>query len=148
MKRFLCAFVSCLVVAAVPVAADAQFRIEFRNAKKDDKIDKDKLVGAWDVKKLAPGLGFPIEGLMGKWEFKKDGSLDASFEGEVQGLGKITGKLGEGKYEVDGNKLTITFKQGEQETTYKTMITKLTDKEFQTKDEKGKVCEFTKKTDK
>jgi uncharacterized protein (TIGR03066 family) len=165
MKRFLGALASCLVVAAVPAVADDGIKLEgiqFRivgakkdDAKKDDKIDKTKLVGRWEAKKLDTELTKLTLGLMsGIWEFKKDGSMRASIK-----LGKVAANLPGvelslvGKYELDGNKLTITLAldpegnikiQGVEEITYKTTITKLTGMEFQTKNEKGKVCEFKK----
>jgi uncharacterized protein (TIGR03066 family) len=162
MKRFLSTLASCLVVAAVPAAADDGIKldgIQFKlvEAKKDDKIDKAKLVGSWKPQKLADELKkVPLGGANGIWEFDDDGSVKTTIK-----LGKIADNIPEldfslvGKYELDGNKLTITLApdpegnvkiQGFEEIIYKTSITKLTDKEFQTKDEKGNVCKFTKKT--
>ena len=60
MKLLQCALAGCLVVALVAAApADDQAAA---------KIDKDKIVGAWKVKKLLPGFP-PGE----TYEFTKDG---------------------------------------------------------------------------
>ena len=54
----------------------------------------------------------------------------------------------EGAYKLDGDKLTVTLRTPEEkdkELTDTVTITKLTDKELITKDQKGKVDEFKKK---
>jgi uncharacterized protein (TIGR03066 family) len=50
-----------------------------------------------------------------------------------------------GTYEVDGDKLTTTLKVGDKEAKQTLTITKLTDSEMSTKDEKGKTDEYKKK---
>jgi hypothetical protein len=170
MKRFLCAFASFLIVAAISVAADPVIgtkdsvngiqHVHFKivQAKKDDKIDKTKLIGTWEAK-MAVGLPG------GTWEFNEDGTLKLSQkfplgtgkgilengnEVEFKGIRLPPVSIGTGKYEIDGNKLTITLKIGKKEkkeTTFKVTVTKLTDKEFQTKDEKGNVSKFTNETE-
>ncbi len=162
MKRFLCAFAGCLIVTVIAGAAAPQQGIQLRlvPGNKDDKIDKDKLVGTWEATKLAKETGLPnLEG-KGAWEFKNDGTMGVSIKLDAKDLklqdpdgkeikiaGDFVASIASGKYEVEGNKFTITVTpngKDNKEVTYKTTITKLTDKELQTKDEKGNVCEFKK----
>jgi uncharacterized protein (TIGR03066 family) len=97
--------------------------------KKDDKTNKEKIVGTWVLEKpetpknLPPGAVF---------EFTKDGTLKFS--------AKVDGKdvHGEGTYSVDGDKLKTAIKDpngGEQSDT--DTITKLTDKEMVIKETKS-----------
>ena len=144
MKRLQCALAGCLMVALVAAAAPADDQAAA-------KIDKDKIVGAWKVKKLLPGFP-PGE----TYEFTKDGKVNVSrtisfnvdLNGkEVQLKGVV--QLGKpGTYEVDGNKLKIAFKEvgkDKKDLVHTTTITKLTDKELQTKDDKGGISQFEKK---
>ena len=80
--------------------------------KKDDKIDAKKLVGKWEPKKDAK---FTIE-------FTKDGKLIVIADKDF----KI-----EGTYKLDGNKLEILMKAGENEVKDTILISKLTDDEME-----------------
>ena len=51
----------------------------------------------------------------------------------------------EGSYAVEGNKLTVTLKQGEKEVKHAITIKKLTDTEFVSENEKGKTAQFKRK---
>src|SRR5689334_8858033 len=119
MKRFLCAFVGCLVVAAIAGAAIPQ-PIRTAAVNKDDKIDKDKLVGKWQATKLAKEAGLPDFEDKGTWEFKDDGTTqlfvkvdpkNIKAQGpdgkEIELPGGLVLPIGNGTYEVEGNKLTI-----------------------------------------
>jgi uncharacterized protein (TIGR03066 family) len=96
--------------------------------------NKEKIVGVWEVTKAAeapPGATI---------EFTKDGKLiqTAKVEGKEMKM--------EGTYSVEGDKITSTTKgPGGKEAKETATITKLTDTELVTKDEKGKTDEFKKK---
>src|SRR5947199_1452320 len=91
----------------------------------DDKVDAKKLIGKWEPKEKKEGASMVIE-------FAKDGKLTIT----VTGKGKEV-KI-DGTYKVDGNKLVTTLKVGDKEKTDASTVTKLTDSELTTKDEKGK----------
>jgi uncharacterized protein (TIGR03066 family) len=100
---------------------------------KTQASNKDKIVGTWVPTKPTPGDPESIE-------FSKDGKT------------KLTAKDGNGKpitmeaaYTVDGDKVTITMKIDGKEKKETATITKLSDTEMVTKDEKGKIEEFKKK---
>ena len=92
--------------------------------KKDgEKIDAQKLVGKWSPKEEAV---FTVE-------LTKDGKatlVATTADGKV-----VEAK---GTYKVDGNKLTTTVKMNDEERTRTFTISKLTDTEMVTADEKGK----------
>jgi uncharacterized protein (TIGR03066 family) len=119
MRMILC----CAMVAfLVPgVAAD------------DEKIDTKKLVGKWQPKE---------ENKKGKVtiEFSKDGKMTVTFSGKEDKI--------EGMYKVDGNKVTVRFKDDGKETTKTFTILKLTDAAMTTKDEDGKEEMFLRIKDK
>jgi uncharacterized protein (TIGR03066 family) len=93
--------------------------------KKADKIDAKKLVGKWEPKNSPEGVSAVID-------FQKDGKVVVNFKSK----GK-EGKLA-GTYKVEGNKLTTTMSFNGKDVTETETITKLTDAELVTKDEKGK----------
>jgi uncharacterized protein (TIGR03066 family) len=96
--------------------------------------NKDKIVGTWEVTKskdVPPGATL---------EFTKDGKLKmkATVEGE-----RVTM---EAAYTVDGDKITVVTKAPDgKEVRATATITKLTDTELVTKDEKGETDEFKRK---
>jgi uncharacterized protein (TIGR03066 family) len=92
---------------------------------KDEKIDAKKLVGKWEPKEQVKDKAFTIE-------FTKDGKVTIT----AASGGKDT-KV-EGTYKVDGNKVTTTMKFGDKERTETHTVSKLTDTELVSKDEKGK----------
>ena len=91
----------------------------------DEKIDAKKLVGKWEPKEKKEGGSFVIE-------FMKDGKLTFT----ANGGGKEF--KGDGTYKLDGNKLEMTTKFGDMERKMTRTISKLTDTELVSKDEKGK----------
>ena len=110
-----CALAVALVVNAGLVGQD----------KKDEKIDAKKLVGKWEPKDKKKDVTIVLE-------FTKDGKLIVTAAGD----GKEA-KF-DGTYKVDGNKLITTLKFGEKEQSETHTVTKLTDTELVSKDEKGK----------
>jgi uncharacterized protein (TIGR03066 family) len=97
------------------------------------KTNKDKLVGTWVVTKSEEA---PPEATV---EFTKDGKLILS--------AKVDGKdmKMEGTYTVEGDKITTVTKAGGKEMKETFTITKLTNTELVTKDERGKIDEFKRK---
>jgi uncharacterized protein (TIGR03066 family) len=93
--------------------------------KKADKIDAKKIVGKWEPKEKPKDVSAVID-------FQKDGKVVVNFKGNGK-EGKIAGT-----YKVEGNKLTTTMSFNGKEQTESATITKLTDTELVTKDEKGK----------
>jgi uncharacterized protein (TIGR03066 family) len=103
----------------------------------DDKkadIDKDKLLGAWEVVKSDEGP--PVGSVV---EFAKDGKLKATHkkDGKDETL--------EGTYKTDGDKLSVLFKMGDKEDKATVTVKKLTATEMVAENEKGKTVEFKKK---
>jgi len=92
--------------------------------KKDEKIDAKKLIGKWTPKDGGEKGKFVVE-------FMKDGKLTFTAGGDKDL------KL-DGTYKLDGNKLVLTVKFGEKEEKMTRTITKLTDTEMVSTDEKGK----------
>ncbi len=106
------------------------------------KANKDKIVGVWEFVKSSDPESAPPSGTT--MEFAKDGKLKIVI--------KIDGKelpIPEGKYQVDGDTLTVTMAGPDgKEKPEKSKITKLTDTEFVLVDDsKGKqeVIELKKK---
>jgi uncharacterized protein (TIGR03066 family) len=115
--------VGCLAfVAATAAGAD------------DKAVEKDKLLGTWQVTK---SKGLPPEATV---QFGKDGKLKLSAKDKV---GKTISV--EGTYSLEGDKLTVTTKQGEKESKETMTIKTLTDKKLVTVDPKGNEDEFEKK---
>ncbi|QJW96815.1 TIGR03066 family protein [Frigoriglobus tundricola] len=101
--------------------------------KKVEKIDPDKLVGKWERTE------------------KKDGSV--VLEIMKDGKAKFTLTTGDGKaltadgtYKVSGNKIEMTMKLGDQEEKSNRSVTKLTDTELVTIDDKGTERSFVRVT--
>jgi uncharacterized protein (TIGR03066 family) len=82
----------------------------------DEKIDVKKLVGKWEPTDAKKKLVI---------EFAADGKLTATSEATLTGTWKL-----------EGNKLTLMFKAGENEIKDTITITKLTDDELVAEDEK------------
>jgi uncharacterized protein (TIGR03066 family) len=101
----------------------------------DDKkdLDKDKLVGTWEVTK-----GETLE-LGSTCEFTKDGKLTFVIKEKGQ-----TNKL-EGTYKIDGQAFKATLKFGDKEATQTLKVPTLTDTELVMVDENGKKDTFKKK---
>jgi uncharacterized protein (TIGR03066 family) len=72
-------------------------------------------------------------------EFTKDGKikLDAKKDGNDLSLG--------GTYKLDGNKLTVKLKMGDEEKEHTVTVKKISDTEFVAEHEDGKSITFTKK---
>jgi uncharacterized protein (TIGR03066 family) len=99
-------------------------------ARADEKKDNAKLIqGKWEV--IAAHEGGPPKG--GTVEFTKDGKLKVS--GEQNGM-----KMDfDGTYKVDGNKMVLTFKIGDNEQSVTITIDKLDETTCITTSEHGKV---------
>jgi uncharacterized protein (TIGR03066 family) len=100
-----------------------------------EAANQEKILGTWQLTKSESGgpLGATLE-------FTKDGKikLSATLDGKAINL--------EGTYAVDGDKLTVTWKvTGDKDLKDTETITKLTETELVTKDDKGKIEEFKKK---
>ena len=97
----------------------------------DDKIDAKKLLGKWENKEQK----FTVE-------FLKDGKV--SIAGGPDGSLKA-----DGTYKMDGNKLVLTVKFGDDEKKMTRTVSKLTDAELVSKDdESGKEDTLTRVKDK
>ncbi len=100
-----------------------------------DKIDKDKLVGSWEVTKADEG-GPPAGTVL---VFDKYGKMKITHKKD----GKET--TDEGTYTIDGDKMTVTVKQDGKENKHMVTIKKLTDTEMVAENEQGKKIECKKK---
>jgi uncharacterized protein (TIGR03066 family) len=122
------AFLGCLLAGLVGYATPSAPSAPV------EKSNKDKIVGTWQP--VVKGEPAPLI------EFAKDGKLKVTAKGPD---GKAI--TADGTWEVDGNKLTLTLKlpapAKEQKTTM--TITKLTDTEMTTEDDKGRVEEYKRK---
>ena len=98
-------------------------------------VNKEKLVGLWEVVKADPGA-LPVGSVV---DFGKDGRA------KVTAVREGKESTAEGSYAVEGNKLTVTLKHGEKEVKHAITIKKLTDTEFVSENEKGKTAEFKRK---
>ena len=104
-------------------------------AAEEKKADNAKLaVGTWEV--IKSHEGGPPKG--GGVEFTKDGKIKIS--GEQDGM-KLTF---DGTYKIDGKKMVLTFKIGDNEQAVELTIDKLDEKTFATTSKEGKV-ELTRK---
>lgn len=101
----------------------------------DDKkdLDKDKLVGTWEVTK---GETLPVGSTC---EFTKDGKLILTIKEKGQSQ-KI-----EGTYKIEGQAFKATLKLGDKESTQTLKVPTFTDKELVMVDEQGKKDTFMKK---
>jgi uncharacterized protein (TIGR03066 family) len=125
MKAMRLAMVGCLVLG---LAGSAN-----ADDKKTDKgTNKDKVIGTWEIVKGTIPDGSTVE-------FTKDGKLTIAIKAE----GKTVTM--EGTYSVDGDKILLTYKQGNMESKETLRIKTLTDTMLVTLDEKDKTDEFKKK---
>ena len=106
-----------LILAVAGAPTDAQ--------PKDEKFDEKKLIGKWEPPDSPKEVKIVVE-------FAPKGKLLVSAD-----VGGKAEKI-EGTYKLDGDKLTLTMKTGEKERTEKVTVTKLTDTDLVTKDDKGK----------
>ncbi len=90
----------------------------------DTKIDAKKLVGKWEPKEKKAGAVFTLE-------FTKDGKIHISVSQGGKEF-KVSGT-----YKVDGDKVSTKLNAGGKEISETHTITKLTDTELISKDEKG-----------
>lgn len=111
------AILGCVVVLLLSVGLTAE-------DKKTD-IDAKKLVGKWEPKDKKEDAKFVIE-------FTKDGKVKVNISGNGKDFNV------EGTYKVEGNKLQTVVKIGDKEQTHTRTISKLTDTELVSSDEKGK----------
>ncbi len=102
----------------------------------DDKKEsnKEKIVGKWQLVKSETET--PPEAMM---EFTKDGKLKISFK-----AGEKTITL-DGTYEIDGDKISVKMKVGDEEKKDSGTIKTLTDKSLVIVDTKGKADEYKRK---
>jgi len=115
LRRVLIALSAAMTLFALcggPAAAD------------EKKIDKSKLVGKWRVTK--GGVA--------------DATIEFTKDGKALVVAKENGKefKPEGTYKIEDDKLTVTMKLGDQETTGINMIETLTDDKLVLVDEKDK----------
>lgn len=115
----------------------AVFPNDSKDSKSADRTEnKAKIVGKWEP---AKGTDLP-EGAEVTIEFTKDGKVKVAFTLK----GKTTNL--DGTYKVTGDQLVVTMQDpGGTERKETNTITKLTAKELETKDEKGKTEKFTRK---
>jgi uncharacterized protein (TIGR03066 family) len=113
------ALAACLVVclSAAPAA---------------DTKNGERIVGTWEAVKGAVQPGSTLE-------FTRDGRLKVTVT-----VGQRTIKA-DGTYRVEGDKLTITTRQGGKDTTQHVRIKALADKKLVTQNERGEVDEFKRK---
>ncbi len=117
---------ACLLVLGVTVAR--------ADEKKDKDLDKDKLVGTWEVTK---GDSLPVGSTV---EFTKDGKskfVILNSDGKTQKF--------EGTYKIEGQGFKSVVKIEDKEHTETIKVTTLTDKELVVVDEKGQKDTFKKK---
>jgi uncharacterized protein (TIGR03066 family) len=119
------------LVRALPlVAVGAIVCLLGAAARADDKKDNAKLIqGKWEV--VAAHEGGPPKG--GIVEFTKDGKIKVT--GEQNGMKMEF----DGTYKVNGNKMVLTFKFGDNETPVNLTIDKLDETTCITTGEQGKV---------
>jgi uncharacterized protein (TIGR03066 family) len=122
MKRVL-ATVAIAIVFVAGASAD------------DKKIDAAKLVGKWEVTKSesSPDLKGALI------EFSKDNKVTVNVE--IDGKKRVV----TGTYKVDGDKLTVTFKEAGKETSDTDMIKSVTDDKIVLVDTDKKETELGKK---
>jgi len=111
------AILGCVVVLLLSFGLTAE----------DKKVDIDakKLIGKWEPKEKKEDAKFVIE-------FTKDGKIKVAITGQGKDISF------DGTYKVEGNKLLTTMKFGDKEQTHTRTISKLTDTELVSSDEKGK----------
>jgi len=100
------AILGCGLVLALAVSA---------GARPDEKIDPNKLIGKWTT---------TGKGATGTTEFTKDGAIITVVEAKGKEFKH------KGTYKLDGDKLTITRKNGDKEDVTESIVKKLTDTEL------------------
>jgi uncharacterized protein (TIGR03066 family) len=136
MKLCLWALVACAVVGSAGCGTSLGDKKEAPQATeakpKKEASNQEKLIGTWEpTKKEAAGqtIGFTKDGKM---------KMTAVVAGKAQTM--------EAAYKVEGDKLTTIIKLPDGKEVKETAtITKLTETDLVTKDEKGKIDEFKKK---
>ena len=98
-----------------------------------DAIDKDKIVGVWEITKTEDGAPPGTRA-----EFGKDGSLKFTFKDGDKLI------VGTGTYKLDGAKLVVTVKVDGKESSETATVAKLSDDAMTTKDEHGKATDYKK----
>ena len=101
----------------------------------DEKDYAKHIVGKWELTKVEEG-GLPQGTII---EFTKDGKVMTKVKKDDKDFPL------EGTYKVDGDKLMVTLKIGEDEQKQTISILKLTESEMQVKNEQGDESELTKK---
>ncbi len=91
----------------------------------DEKIDAKKLIGKWTPKEAKKGEEFVME-------FAEKGKLAVTFTANGKEI-KI-----DGTYKVEGNKIEVAMSFNGKDVKETHTVTKLTDDELVSKDEKGK----------
>lgn len=125
MRTLLFSALSALLLCLAAAADD----------KKDEKIDAKLLVGKWSPKEKKEGASMVLE-------FTKDGKASFTVSQSDKDF------KAEGTYKADGNKLAITISADGKEQKMERTVTKLTDAELVTKDEKGTERAFLRVKDK
>jgi len=128
-----------LFTAAVLLLALA-FNARAEDDKKDKgKIDRSKLVGTWKLTRTDSEKQPPKDATI-KIEFTKDGKVNVAYSIKDKELGKLSGT-----YKVEGDKLTTTMKDPQDDKDKKDTVTikELTDKKFVTTEMKGDKIETT-----
>jgi uncharacterized protein (TIGR03066 family) len=120
----------CLTVAGW-LALSLAGGIYADDKKVDKNANKDKVVGTWEMVKGTLPEGSTLE-------FTKDGKAKLV----IKAPGRTVTQ--EGTYSVDGDKIMLVRKLGDQELKETLQITTLTDKMLITVDEAGKTDEFKK----
>lgn len=109
------------LVASVAVLVMAGFAVA-----EDEKIDAKKLIGKWEPVKAEEGAPKMTLEIKEKGKF----TISVTINDKAQQI--------EGTYKLDGNKLEVEMKLGEETMKDTLTILKLSDTEFTTKDSKGK----------
>jgi uncharacterized protein (TIGR03066 family) len=91
--------------------------------------------GSWVVTKADEGA-LPVHAVI---DFSKDGKVKIT----IQSDGNTSSS--EGTYTVAGDKLSVTLKHGDKEVKHAIVIKKLTETEYVSENEKGKVAEYKRK---
>jgi uncharacterized protein (TIGR03066 family) len=101
----------------------------------DEKDYSKLIVGKWELTKVPEGR-LPKGTII---DFTKDGKVMVAAKKDDMAINV------EGTYKVDGDKLMVTLKVGENEQKQTISILKLTDSEMHVKNEQGDESELTKK---
>jgi uncharacterized protein (TIGR03066 family) len=97
---------------------------------KPETTNKDKIVGKWEASR---GPSADLEAVM---EFTKNGKIKASYKKGGETI------MFDGRYEIDGDKVKLTIRQGKEERTDTMTIKTISDKALILTDSKGQTDEF------